>query len=218
MKKPKFGYLLLLLTLTLITYASFNRKGMNAPGDVWLLASGFTSSIILWFWMIVNFLLNRKNINHPILWGAFLLFGSWLGAAIYFIIKYNQPDGKCSYSRFRGWIYRDNKYNQFYGKVAMVSFVLAIFHHDLMETLYLAVGIHNSPIYQFVTGVIYFPFRIFMKTLYLVLSIDPSQSTEKLILFARIMRFIYTYILFCVAISGLLIFDKRRLEKNSEVA
>ncbi|MFA5073965.1 MAG: hypothetical protein WC539_08750 [Nitrospirota bacterium] len=211
MKKPKFGYVLLFFIFISITYMSFKQNLPKSLGEDWILTSGVLSIVIFWFWMITNFICNRKKLKHPIVWGLFLLFGNWAAAAIYFIAKYNDPNGKCNYSRLHEWFFHCENKIQFYGKVAVICFIVTIVHHHLMKNLYMVFSIQNYAAYQVLTDIIYFPFFLFMKGVFSLLLISPGGPTETPFLFVRIMRFVYTYILFYCLMLFALNLDKRRV-------
>ena len=226
LSRQRIAYILIFFSSVLIVYASFTHKSVSLHGsgttplEMWLLSLGSASIFAFWIWMFAHLISNRRKIKHSILWSSFFLFGSWLGALTYFFLKYDQPEREWKFSLVIEWFFRGKYRPEFYLKVAIVSFVIALFHYNLMESLHMIVNMYDSQWYRNVVGVIYFPFKIFMMNLYQLLSLDitvTGRQKERLIMFARIMRFLYTYILFYLALFFILMRKRFKAEKEVRI-
>jgi len=220
MKRPKFGYALQLLIAASFVYAASLQKESLSTAEVLPFALGPLSAVVLWFWMISNFFANRKRIKHAACWGWSLFFANWVAAIVYFFVMYTPAENKPHdyYHKFREWVTADNNgLYSFYFKLAIVSLVVAIFHLLFMDVLYKTINLFDYKIYRNIIDVIYFPVTAFLTFIYGVLNIDTNQNTEKLILFARTMWFLYTCFLFYMI--ALLIFrsDKNRPQKTTNL-
>jgi hypothetical protein len=217
MKRPIFGYVLLLLFAASIVYAASLQKDAITTAEVVPFALGVLSVVVLWFWMISNYFANRKRIKHSACWGWFLFLANWVAAIIYFFAMYKPAESKPRdyFHKFREWITAESKgIYGFYSKLALVSFAVAVFHHMFMDVLYRTINLFDYEIYRDFMGVIYFPFKAFMMLIYGLLNIDINHNREQLVLFARTMRFIYTFSLFYIVALLLFRFDKNRTKKS----
>jgi hypothetical protein len=216
MKRPKFGYaLLLLLAASFVFAASLQNKSLTTA-EILPFILGPLSVAILWVWMIANYFANRKKIKHSACWGWFLFLANWVAAIIYFFAMYKPAETKPRdyFYKFREWITAESKgIYGFYSKLAIVSFAVAAFHHMFMDVLYKTIDLFDYEIYRDIIGVIYFPFKAFMMFIYGLLNIDTNHNREKLVLFARTMRFIYTFLLLYIVAVLLFRFDKNRAKK-----
>ncbi len=217
MKRPKFGYFLLLVIVVSFVYASTLKKDSLTTEEVLPFALGPLSAVILLFWMISNFFANRKRIKHAAYWGWFLFLANWVAAIVYFFVMYTPAERKPSdhYRKFREWVTAEGKgFQSFYPKIAVVSLVIAVFHHLFMDIMYRTINLFDYEIYRNIIDIIYFPLKSLLMFIYGLLNIDTEHNTERLVLFARTMRFLYTYLLFFIVAILLFRPDKKRAKKT----
>ncbi len=216
MKRPKVGYALLLLIAASFVYAGSLSKKSLTTAEVLPFAIGSLSAVVLWFWMISNFFANRKKIKHAVCWGWFLFLANWVAAIVYFFVMYTPAENKPRdhYRKFHEWVTAEGKgFHSFYFKISIVSLAIAVFHHFLMDVLYRTINLFNYEMYRNIVGVIYFPLKAFLMFTYGVLNIDTEHNKDRLVLFARTMRFLYTYLLFYIVALLLFRSDKNRPQK-----
>ncbi len=210
MKRPLFGYVLLSCFALSVAYALALRKDSFTSAEVMPVAAGLFCMLVLWYWMVCNLIANRKKLAHPLAWGLFLFFGSWIAAPVYFFVKYAPAEEGPPFRRFRAWLVRGDSARAFYARVALVSLGAAVFHHFLTDTLYLMVPLHDFPVYHNIVGVIYAPCTAAITAVYRVLSIDTSHPSKDLVLFARAVRFFYTYLLILVLALQVSVRERRK--------
>lgn len=216
-KRPLLGYILLGLFALSIVYAfllSLTGKSSATTAEVMPFAIGLLCPVVLWYWMFSNLIANRKKITHPILWGLFLLIASIFAGIVYFFVKYTPSETDISYRRIRNWIIRDESYSRFYLKLALLCLVGAFFHFLITDITWKVFSLYNYDIYLKIDHVIYYPLSSFLRLIYPMLGMDTGEQLNWII-FARTLRFIYTWSLLFIIVTAFYYSDKQIVMKGT---
>jgi hypothetical protein len=205
--------LIIIIMGSLLVSALTHYRRYEVPGSPLVIIAG----LILWIWMVIDFIKTRKKIRNGLVWGIALVLGNWIAALFYFIFIYFR--NRRTLDATLKWRFGHPKLVS--GAAIVVSAVcITILHWFIMSHVYLSIGIPFPNLYILIVNkIIYAPLTLVLKFAYSLAGIDtttPPSDTIRII--AHTANFIYTTILYMLVFSvawRLRWFNGRNAEPNT---